>query len=519
MSKRNKLPAPTFKAYDQNQAYLLPPSLEELIPANHPVRVVNKVIESIDLSALTNAYSGGGRSSFNPKLMLKVIVYAYLTNVYSSRKIETALRESIPFMWLAGMATPDHNTINRFRTNRVQNALEHIFKEIVLLLADQGLLDIKQIYTDGTIIEANANRYTFVWAKAVKGHKERIANEFNRIWEYAQKLASQEMTALEEPDFNQITPERLEESIQAIHEILKQKEVAPAIKKKINHGKKNWPTQLRAYQKHEQILQERGSYSKTDPDATFMRTKDDHLSQGQLKPCYNPQLSSNNQFVISYTIAQTSSDSVSFIPHLQNYKDTYECLPDLVCADAGFGSEENLAFLENHDIQAFVKYPEFHRQQTKPFSRPFEPALLHYSPEKNCYICPMGQTMSLTSLVKRKTNTGFEQTISTYKAQRCQDCPMRGPCYDGSENRGIAVNHNLNRLKVKAKLLLTSEQGLVHRRRRATDVETIFGNVKYNHGFTRFMLRGKEKVQTELGWVLMAHNLRKCHKILQKTLN
>jgi transposase len=127
-----------FKDYTPNQILLLPPSLEEMIDPNHPVRVVNQVIDSLDLDALIRKYKGGGCSSYHPRLMLKILVYGYLTNLYSSRKIEQAVTQNIHFMWLSGMSYPDHNTINRFRCERLSGVLREVFRQVVLLLLEQG---------------------------------------------------------------------------------------------------------------------------------------------------------------------------------------------------------------------------------------------------------------------------------------------------------------------------------------------------------------------------------------------
>ena len=165
MSKR--ILSVAFKAYHQHQGMLLPPSLDELIGPDHPVRIVNQVLDKIDIDPLLKKYRGGGASSFHPRMLLKVLVYAYINNTYSSRKIEAALQENIHYMWLSGMSTPDHNTINRFRSDRLKEVLRQVFTQVVILLAEQGLLNIKELYTDGTKIEANANRYTFVWGNAI----------------------------------------------------------------------------------------------------------------------------------------------------------------------------------------------------------------------------------------------------------------------------------------------------------------------------------------------------------------
>lgn len=172
--KRSK---PVFKTYVQNQVMLLPPSLEDLIAPNHPVRVVNMVLEGLNIDPLLKKYKGGGTSSYTQRRLLKVLLYAYISNIYSSRKTEEACRVNIHFMWLAGMQTPDHNTINRFRSERLREPFRAIFIQVVKLLAAEGLLSLKEIYTDGTKIESVANRYTFVWGNAIKTNKEKIGSQ------------------------------------------------------------------------------------------------------------------------------------------------------------------------------------------------------------------------------------------------------------------------------------------------------------------------------------------------------
>ncbi len=182
----------TWKIYDQGQLSLLPPSYDDLVPQNHPVRIVNTILDSVDLSSLEKTYRGGGTSSYHPKVLLKILVYAYLRNLYSSRKIEQALHENIHFIWLSGGAKPDHNTISNFRSGKLKDKFKKIFNQVVVLLAEQGYLSLKELYVDGTKIEANANRYTFVWAKSIKTSRERIEKQLRELWSYVEKVYADE---------------------------------------------------------------------------------------------------------------------------------------------------------------------------------------------------------------------------------------------------------------------------------------------------------------------------------------
>lgn len=265
---------------------LLPPSLEEMIPSNHPVRVVNQVIDAVDIQPLLNKYKPGGTSCFHPRMLLKVLVYAYINNIYSSRKIEAALRENIHFMWLSALSTPDHNTINRFRGERLREALEKIFSDVVLLLQTEGVLSIKELYVDGTKIEANANRYTFVWGRSIETNREKIKQQLRELWCYAQSICTEEMDDDPDPlDFDPIDAEKVAQAIEQINEALQNKEVPKQVRQKLAYAGKHWPGNLKKYEQQENILgQSRTFYSTTDVDATFMRLKEDHMKNGQLKP-------------------------------------------------------------------------------------------------------------------------------------------------------------------------------------------------------------------------------------------
>lgn len=227
-NRRNRV---VFKDYHQDQAMLLPPSLEELIAPNHPVRVVNQIINTIDVDNLLRQYKGGGTSSYHPRMLLKVLIYSYLCNVFSSRKMESALKENIQFMWLSGMSYPDHNTLNRFRSDRLKDVLKEIFAQVVLLLVESGHISLHEIYVDGTKIESKANRYTFVWGNAIKTSKIRIAQQLKSLWEYTQAVAREELLDTETIDFAEIGAEKVKQTIDAIDQALKGKDIDPNVKK------------------------------------------------------------------------------------------------------------------------------------------------------------------------------------------------------------------------------------------------------------------------------------------------
>jgi transposase len=503
---------PVFKAYHQRQAMLLPPSLDELIKANHPVRVVDDVLSKIDIRPLIGQYKTGGASNYHPGMLLKVLVYAYINNIYSSRKIEEALQQNIHFMWLSGMSTPDHNTINRFRGERLKEPLKKIFTQVVHLLAAEGLLSIKELYTDGTKIEANANRYTFVWGNAIKTNKEKMKLQLDELWKYAQSIAASELDDTDPSGFDKIDKEKVAATIAKIDAALQNKPVSKQVKQKLNYAKKNWPAALDKYEQQEAVMgEQRKSFSKTDTDATFMRMKEDHMKNGQLKPAYNLQVSSNNQYITHYSIHQATTDTTTLKEHLTDFTNEHQIIPTDLTADAGYGSEENYQYLEQNNITAYVKHNQFDREQNENMQskKPFTADKLHYNTAQDYYVCPMGQHMENKGSYSKTTATGFIQRITKYEAKNCHGCPLNGSCHKSKGNRVIEINHHLNELKQQANQRLLSEQGIKKRKQRCHDVEPVFANIKNNHGFKRFMLRGKQKVTIETGLLAMAHNLRK----------
>ena len=241
-----------------------------------------------------------------------------------------------------------------------------------------------------------------------------------------------------------------------------------------------------------------------------MRTKDDHMQNGQLKPCYNWQFSTNNQFVANFTVTQTTTDTTTLKEHLSEHENLYDEYPEIATADSGYGSEENYEFLEKNSIESYVKFNYFHKEQTNKFkANAFHKDNLYYNKKEDCYYCPMGQKMCKSGTATRKTTTGFEQYVTHYKAQNCSSCPLHWGCHKTKGERIIEINHNLERHKQKARNNLLSEEGVKRRGQRCADVEATFGLIKQNKGFRRLMLRGKRKVEIETGLVVIAHNLSK----------
>ena len=512
-----------FRSYDPDQTLLFPQRIDRDIPKDDPVRILKSVIESLDLSGFKKLYHERGRSPYHPKMMLMVILYSYMNNVYSCRKIEKLLYRDIYYIWLSGYQKPDFATINRFR-NRVKNEIGHIFTLLVLILVEKGFVTLEVEYLDGTKIESKANKYTFVWRKSVERNREKLLEKIRVLLQQINEQMAQDKAADVDP--LELTPQTLCEISKEFKEALgsapeaktKEEKAAQRGKNKMfkeleRHGEK-----LAEYNSRLEQMEGRNSISKTDPSATFMRMKEDAMCNGQTKPGYNLQISSENQFITDFALFPNPTDTLTFIPFLGSFPGRYGRFPKRVVADSGYGSEENYRFMDEAGIEGFVKYNRFHLEH-RPRYKPdtFHPDSLYYNEEGDYYICPMGQRMSRTGTLQTRTEGGYISQSACYRAIRCKGCSLRCLCYKAKANqRTIRVNHRLNSYKRKACELLTSEEGIKERGRRCIEPEAVFGQMKSNMAYRRFRHMGKDKVVMDFTFFAIAFNIKKLCSMMRK---
>jgi transposase len=498
-----------FKEVSGTQPTLFPQNILDRIPSNHPVRLVSEVVDNLDISCILSLYKGGGASSYHPRMMIKVLFYSYLSNVYACRKIERALQENIHFMWISGCSTPDFRTINLFRGQRLQGEIHRLFAEVVRLLQEMNYVSLDVQYIDGTKIEAAANKYTFVWRGSVEKNKVKLEEKIKSVIQDIESQAKEDDSAISKDELPQAIDSRLiKEKLSQLNARLKEPD--KKTKKKLAELQQEYLPRLEKYENQLETLEGRNSYSKTDPDATFMRMKEDHMKNGQLKPAYNPQISTEDQFITHYSIHQTPGDTTTLIDHLERFEQLHGRQSQTVVADAGYGSEENYEFLEQNGIEAFVKYNYFHMEQKRSTkNNVFLPQNLYYNKEQDYFVCPMGQHLTKKGDGTRTSDNGYVSSVSYYQAVNCNGCPLRGQCHKAKGNRTLEVNFRLKELKQKAKERLMSETGLYHRSRRPVEPEAVFGQLKSNNKFNRFTLRGLGKVDVEFGLMAIGHNLRK----------
>ena len=497
-----------IKSDNRKQNLLLPPSLDELVPENHMVRVVDAVIDRLDISDILSTYRGGGNSAFNPKMMLKVLVFAYLSNVYSSRRIEELLRRDIYFMWLAGMKRPDFRTINYYRGKRLKEGFDTVFTQVVRLLHEEGFVSLKVQYIDGTKIESVANKYTFVWRGSVEKYDARLKAKTEALLRQIEQNHAIENQ--ENPVPEELTAEEVTKRVERIKEKVDADNLGKEERKALKQIETDSVPRMNRYREQLETMGSRNSYSKTDPDATFMRMKEDAMLNGQLKPGYNVQISTENQFITNFGIYQRPTDTLTMISYLESFKARYGMQSEEIVADSGYGSEENYEYMFSNGMTPYVKYNMFHVEQRRGYrNNPFRVSNLFYNPDDDFYVCPMGQKLKFIRQEKRYTASGYQQTVSVYRACRCEGCPLRGQCHKSKRDRQIEVNHTLDDYKARARELLTSEQGIKHRSNRPIEPEAVFGQIKECGRFRRLRLKGLTGAKIDFGLKALAHNLRK----------
>lgn len=504
-----------YRSYNPNQIILFPQRIDEDIAENDPVRIISAIIENLDLSKFHKLYHGIGRCAYHPRMMLKVIVYAYMNNIYSCRKIERLLHRDIHFIWLSGHEKPDFITINRFR-NRVKDEINDIFTQIVLLLCAKGFVSLDVEYVDGTKIESKANKYTFVWRKTVERNRAKLLEKIKVLLEQVDEAIAQDKCNVDERV--EFTPTQLSEMSSELNAALsslpattdkeekkRRKQLQKTAKELEKHSRK-----LSEYNQHLDTLGERNSYSKTDKDATFMRMKEDAMNNGQTKPGYNLQIGTEGQFITDFALFPNPTDTLTYIPFMVSFKNRYGVLPSTEIADSGYGSEENYRFMEEHGIEAFVKYNRFHIEQRPRYVQdPFRSENFYYNEKEDYCVCPMGQHMSRIGQRRVKTASGYVSERHRYQAKNCNGCPLRSLCFKAEGNRIIERNHRLEKYKRQAFNLLTSDEGLKQRGRRCIEPEAVFGQMKFDMAYRRFRHFGKDEVTMDFAFFAIAFNLKK----------
>jgi transposase len=484
---------------------------ERIIPANDSVRLLDEIVEGMDLSALFRAYKRTGRKpATNPVTLLKIIIYAVMEGIYSSRAIESSCLRDINFIWLLdGAKAPNYHEIARFRSKRLSECGDELFYQLIEKLHEFGEIKYEHLFVDGTKFEANANKYSFVWKKSTTKYETRLLEKLDSL---VPELCSKHGVIAENPETllsgleDRITTPfvygrgrrktELQRDIEKLRELLARK-----VK----------------YATYQETFKGRNSFSKTDPDATFMRMKDDHMRNSQLKPGYNVTLGVEGEYITGVHLSSERSDQLTMIPLLNEMEYRLGVQYDDVTGDAGFESEEIYTYFEEKKQTCYIKPMNYERSKTKKFKSNMSlRENMLYDAQKDEYTCQYGKKLRVVYVGKRKSKSDFESEVTIYECEDCSECPHKKSCTRAKGNRKLYLSKKFIRQREESRKRIISKKGVLLRINRSIQAEGAFGVIKQDMGFRQFLLRGNKKVKTEVLLMAMGYNINKYHNKIQK---
>ena len=506
----------------------LPLDVELLIPADDPVRLLSAFVEGMELSDLYQTYGKIKKNQATPRQLFKIMVYASMNRIYSSRDIETACHRDINFMYLLeGKPVPDHATFARFLSLHFAQCSKKTLAELSQLLYSLGEISGKTIFIDGTKIESAANKYTFIWKKAVTKHQARLFDKILLLVKECEELYGWRIVHHRKVSLH--TLKRLRKKLYR----LKREEGIVFV-----HGRGHRKThlqrsletlesyieKLKEYDQKLHICGERNSYSKTDTDATFMRMKEDAMMNGQLKPAYNLQHGVDSEYVTWLDISPRPTDTRTLIPFL---KDMGAYLPfkyQEIVADAGYESEENYLFLEGNDQLAYIKPQNYEISKTRKYRQDIgRMENMEYDEGADCYHCKNGQVLTKQYEKHEKTASGYRRTVTVYRCSNCYGCPFKTKCIKGNHcktpmedrQKVLYVSKKMKEKRQETLKRITSEYGTQLRMNRSIQAEGSFADIKEDMGFRRYLYRGKENVTAQSILLAIGYNMKKLHHKIQ----
>ena len=509
------------EVYNTPYQLKLPLEISKIIEISDPVYTFSEVFHHIDLNKyLAVKESRIGRNRYDSETLLKVILFAFMTNGYvSTRRIEELCKTDIRFMWLLqDNEAPSHMTINNFITDYLEDKIDDIIAEINSYIFEQEAVDLSHVYIDGTKIKANANKYSWVWKKSSIKNRDKTFNKITALLEEINQTAVFQGVAFEL---------RTEYAVEYMEQIIAQYIQITGIQPELivrgrGHHKSveqrnydklvEYTEKLKKYAEHINICGDsRNSYSKTDNDATFMRMKKDYMGNDQLLPGYNIQLGICDEYIAVFDVKQYASDMDCFVPMIEKFKKLYGFYPKYPVADAGYGSFNNYLFCKMHGMELFMKFTMFEKESKdeKYRANPYRAVNFQIN-ENGKPVCPNGKEFNYLYTRPVKGNK-YGRTEEIYECEDCSDCSHKEQCCKSKGNRTIRLNEELTMFHQEVLGNLNSTHGALLRMNRSIQAEGAFGTIKWNRDYTRARRRGLKGINFEIGVICCGFNLHKYH--------
>ena len=546
------------------------------LPDDDPVYTLKKVMEDLDFSGLLANCSDKGRTGYNPIMMYAVVTYANMRGVRSVDRIVELCERDLAFIWLTHGQKPKRDAFYGFKGKKLTSEiLDDLNYQFLLRLQKEGLVTLKELFIDGTKIEANANRYTFVWRGTINYHLagllDSIELNFARYNTFLQEngygpkydIGNAQMFVIEGMDKVRSVIEKNRKRKLSKHkklanntvieidncsplEILKLQKnlstIATGEGIEFVYGKgKRKPEIQQLYEELEHLGQrlmgykecfeimgkDRNSYSKTDLEATFMRMKEDHMLNGQLKPAYNVQIAVENYFIVHGYVSNDRTDYNTLIPVLEKHQEAFGSVLEEVTADSGYCSEKNLLYLKEKGIESYIKLQDHEKRKTRAYA---EDISKYYNmkvevfEDEQFYICHDGRELRHIR-TETKEQDGYTQTFEVYGCADCSGCEHKARCLykynaekDVEKNKVMKINEQWEELREKSHANIQSERGILKRQTRSIQTEGHFGDIKENENFRRFNYRSADKVYKEFMLYAIGRNINKYCRFLNEKL-
>ena len=503
--------------------------MEVMIPADDPVRLLSAFVEGMDLSELYATYDRVRKNQASPRQMLKIMIYASMNRLFASREIETACKRDINFMYLLeGMPAPDHSTIARFVSMHLSSCSKALLANVSSILFELGEISGKTIFIDGTKIESRANKYTFVWKKSVTKNQARLFQKILLFIEECEELYGIRIVYNGKATLHTIKRLRKklyrikdEEGIEFVYGSGRRKSQLQRSIEKLE----TYIHKLKEYTKHLHVCGNRNSYSKTDPDATFMRLKEDAMRNGQLKPAYNLQHGVDAQYITWLDLSSRPTDAPTLVPFLKDAESHLPFKYKEIVADAGYESEEAYVFLEDNGQESYLKPQNYEISKTRKYRQDISRREnMAYDPETDEYICSQGKRLKAIYERHSKSRNGYISTVTVYECENCTGCPYKEKCIHGNHcktpmekrNKRLNVSKVMKKKRQETLKRITTEYGTQLRMNRSIQAEGSFAVIKEDMNFRRYLYCGRENVLAQSVLLAIAYNVNKLHHKIQK---
>ena len=547
------------------------------LPDDDPVYTLKKVMEDLNFSGLLARCSDKGRNGYNPIMMYAVVTYANMRGIREVDRIVELCERDLAFIWLTGGQKPKRDAFYDFKAKKLTGeVLDDLNYQFLRRLQKEGLITLKELFIDGTKIEANANRYTFVWRGSINYHLAGLLDTIDALYRrynalldengYGLKydLGNAQMFVVEGMNKVRSVIEKNRKRKLAKHKKLPNNAVieidscSPLEMVKLQknliriadgegiafvHGKgKKKPhiqqlyeeledcgSRLMGYKECFEIMGKgRNSYSKTDLEATFMRMKEDHMLNGQLKPAYNVQIAVENYFIIHGHVSNERTDYNTLIPVLEKHRKAFGGILEEVTADSGYCSEKNLLYLKQNQITSYIKLQDHEKRKTRAYAQDigkYYNMTHQIFEDEHYYLCHDGRELHHIR-TETKEQDGYRQTFEVYGCADCSGCEHKARClyqYDAEKhierNKVMKVNEQWEELKEESHANIQSEKGILNRQIRSIQTEGHFGDIKENENFRRFHYRSTEKVYKEFMLYVIGRNINKYHRFLHNEIS